>query len=60
MKSVGLEKAKLPAFYIEVFKLWSESGNTVPVDKGNWIWYNKNICVNNKAVFYNGTSVTYQ
>jgi hypothetical protein len=27
-------------------------GNTLPMDKSNLIWYNKEICVNGKSLFY--------
>ena len=52
MKSAGLHTAKLPLFYRDMLKLWSESGNTVPVDKENMLWYNRGICVNNRSLFY--------
>ena len=52
MKSIGLEKATLPEFYRELLKLWSETGNTIPVDKTNMVWYNKNICVDGRSLFY--------
>lgn len=52
MKSTGLEKSVLPAFYKELLRIWSKVGNTSSIEKNNFIWYNRNICVNKKCVFY--------
>ena len=52
MKSTGLDKGTLPEFYRDLLTLWSEVGNTVPTDKANFIWHNKNICVNGRSLFY--------
>ena len=52
MKTSGLAKAVIPDFYREMLKLWSEVGNTMPVAKSNFLWYNKQVLVNGKSVFY--------
>lgn len=52
MKSTGLDKAILPEFYKEMLKLWSDVGNTLQMDKSNLIWYNREIRVNERSLFY--------
>ena len=43
MKSAGLTPQNLTSFYWDIIKLWSEVGNTANRDKGDFLWYNKNI-----------------
>ena len=53
MKSSSLDKADIPQFYKEMLKLWCEMGNTLPAyNKGNFLWFNKDICVKGKSLFY--------
>ena len=49
---LGLDKSKVSHFYIETLTAWSQLSNTQPTDKRNFIWYNKNILINNISVFY--------
>ncbi len=51
-KSLGVATASLPMFYKELLKLWSEIGNTVPVNKHDFLWYNRDICVKKKSLYY--------
>lgn len=41
---------KVPTFYIEILRSWKEIGNQEK--KKYFLWYNKNIKVNNTPVFY--------
>ena len=43
-------KTKIPHFYLEVLGSWSEIGQTSY--KGSYLWYNKEILINKKPVFY--------
>jgi hypothetical protein len=52
INKLGLDKTKISRFYVELLTLWSQIGNTYPTDKNNFIWYNKNILINNTSVFY--------
>jgi hypothetical protein len=52
MHTLGLNQQNIPEFYFRLLKLWSEVGNTTPVNKEETIWYNRNILINHKAVFY--------
>ena len=52
VKTLGIDKRKMPPFYIETLTLWSQIGNTFPVDKKFFLWYNRDITVNNISVFY--------
>ena len=52
VKTLGIDKRKIPPFYIETLTLWSQIGNTYPVDKKFFLWYNRDITVNNSSVFY--------
>jgi len=42
----------LPSFYIEALSEWLKIGNTSPVPKESFIWYNKNILIENRPIFY--------
>jgi hypothetical protein len=42
----------VPAFYTSLLDLWSEYGNTIPKDKIYFIWYNKDVCINGKSIYY--------
>lgn len=52
LKSVNLDKGTLPVFYKEMLQLWCDNGNSWPEDKVNLLWYNKDICINGKSLFY--------
>ena len=53
VKSMGLNKSTtLPEFYKEMLMLWSLIGNTMPVDKKHFLWYNKSICIHGRSLFY--------
>ena len=52
INKLGLDKNKISHFYIELLTLWSQVGKTQPMDKRNFIWYNKNILINNISVYY--------
>jgi hypothetical protein len=41
---------KVPQFYLEILNSWSEVGQ--PLTKQFYIWYNKDIQIENKSVFY--------
>ena len=43
--------ARFPSFYKECLKLWAQIGNTKR-NKCNFIWYNKEIRIGNKCVYY--------
>ena len=52
LKYLNICKGSLPGFYYSLLELWSKYGNTMPVDKQEFIWYNKQLCVNGKSVYY--------
>ena len=52
LKTLGLEAHMLPMFYYELLKLWSNTGNTTGVDKSEFIWYNRELCIKGRSVFY--------
>lgn len=52
MRSLNIKKRSIPQFYYEIIDLWSGIGNTTNIDKSNFMWYNKDICVNNKLFLY--------
>ena len=39
----GLTSKNLPSSYWDSIKIWSEVGNTTNRDKGDFIWYNKDM-----------------
>ena len=52
IKTLEIDKRKIPPFCIETLTLWSQIGNTYPADKNFFLWYNRDITVNNISVFY--------
>lgn len=50
--TLGTKLKSVPRFYLEMLRTWSETGNTTRADKNNCIWYNRNVCINGKSVFY--------
>ena len=52
MKSLGLNTCVLPCFYKELLQLWSEVGNVTQVEKQRFLWYNREICVNKRSLYY--------
>lgn len=54
MKSAKLNRThnNIPLFYLNLLQLWAEIGETKPIQKVNFLWYNRNIKVKNKSIFY--------
>lgn len=52
VKTMGLDTTVLPVFYKELLQMWSDIGNTMPVKKHNFLWYNKDICINRRSLYY--------
>ena len=46
-----LDMKELPSFYMDVLDVWSQIGNTT-ARKENVLWYNKNITINGRSVYY--------
>ena len=45
-------KPNIPPFYAEVLSEWSKIGNTSPVGKEHFVWYNKNVVIEGGPIFY--------
>jgi hypothetical protein len=52
LKSLDIPNGYLPKHYRKVLTLLCNYGNTMPIRKSNLIWYNKNICIHGKSLFY--------
>lgn len=51
-KESQISKRDIPAFYTDMLTVWSHIGQTQPLEKDVFLWYNQNITVNNNPVFY--------
>ena len=47
-----LKDHNIPPFYYEVLTEFSKVGNTAPISKTQYLWYNKNFLIQGKPVFY--------
>lgn len=44
-------ESALPEFYVKMLRFWADMGNTKG-GKKNFLWYNKDIVIGNKSVYY--------
>jgi hypothetical protein len=51
IKSLKIKPGTLPNFYQKMLKIWSEVGDNTH-DKHTFLWYNKDILLQNKSCFY--------
>ncbi len=51
-KGSQILKTDIPDFYKEMLRIWSEIGQTEPFEKDVFLWYNQNITINKRPVFY--------
>jgi hypothetical protein len=47
-----VSSSTLPPFHKEILTVWSELGNSMNVTQDQCIWYNKDILIQGKSVFY--------
>ena len=47
-----LTKLNVPTFYKDLLCVWSKVGQTEPIGKETFLWYNQHVIINKKPLFY--------